>query len=179
MWCWMKIRRITGWSTKIGKKNMIVCKYKMINSTDNERNTWRTEMLIQMQGYSEHRIIKMKTRYTNLMWFKRGDWVGTLFSASEGTHLLYNVAVRRSPVLRTTSLLPSQPKPVPIIHLGREEQVKVPCSRTQHVDPHRVWTHKLGNMSTELYRWATRARSGMPRPNIGRVHLLPGIARSF
>ena len=71
------------------------------------------------------------------MWFKRGDWVGTLFSASEGTHLLYNVAVRRLPVLRTTRTLPSQPKPVPIIHLCREEQVKVKCL----AQGHNTWTH--------------------------------------
>ena len=57
------------------------------------------------------------------------NWVGTLFSASRGAHILftsdwaklysiYNVAVRGSPVLRTTSLLPSQPKPVPIYTPG-------------------------------------------------------------
>ena len=56
------------------------------------------------------------------------NWVRTLFSASRDAHTrsasdwsrlfnflfnFYNIAVRGSPVLHTTSLLPSQPKAVP------------------------------------------------------------------
>ena len=45
-----------------------------------------------------------------------------------------NVALTELPVLCTTSLLPSQPKPVPIYTLRWRgaSYSKVPCSRTQH-----------------------------------------------
>ena len=94
------------------------------------------------------------------MWHKKKkwiNWVRTLFSASCGAHLLftsdgpdysvYNVVVGGSPVLRTTSLLRSQPKSVPIIHLGRKEQVRVKYQ--QHPGAHGVRTHDLGIMSPE------------------------------
>ena len=61
--------------------------------------------------------------------------MGILFSASRVTvslslaigpdYSIYNVVVRRSPVLRTTSLLPSQPTPVPICTPG--SRGAVPC----------------------------------------------------
>ena len=62
-----------------------------------------------------------------------------------------NVVVGGSLVLRTARLLPSQSKPVPI-HLGREEQVQVPCSKTQHAGPHGIRAHNLRIMSPEPYR---------------------------
>ena len=73
---------------------------------------------------------------------KNVNWVGTLLSASRGAHLLFTgdwarllnkIAVRGSPVLCTTSLLPSQPiSRYPFIHLGREEQVRVKCLAQGH-----------------------------------------------
>ena len=58
---------------------------------------------------------------------------------------IYNVVVGGSPVLRTTSLLPSQLKLVPIYTPGSRgaSYSKVPCSRTQHAGAHRVRTHDL------------------------------------
>ena len=72
-----------------------------------------------------------------------------------------------SPVLRTTSLLPPQPKPVPICTpwLRGASKSKVSCSKIQHAGVHGVWTHKLGIMSPELYRWATRAWYTVHIPN--------------
>ena len=95
----------------------------------------------------------------------------TLFSASRGAHLLftndwarlhnfYNVVVEGSPVLHTTSLLPSQPEPVPIYTPGSRgaSKSKVPCSRVQHGSAQKVQTHNLiGIMSPEFYCWATCA----------------------
>ena len=49
----------------------------------------------------------------------------------------YNVAMRGSLILCTMSLLPSQPKPVPIIHLGWEEQVIKCLAQGHNTQP--VW----------------------------------------
>ena len=82
---------------------------------------------------------------------KKGKWVRTLLVASRGPHLLltrdwatflnYNVAVRGSPVLCTTSLLLSQLKLVPIYTPGSKGASALLSSRTQHAGWHGVWTH--------------------------------------
>ena len=49
--------------------------------------------------------------------------------------VIYNVAMRESLFLCTTSLLPSQPKLVPIYTPGSRgaSESQVPCSRVQHI----------------------------------------------
>ena len=83
---------------------------------------------------------------------KKVNWMGRLFSAFIGAHLLftsiglnysiYNVAVRGLPVLCTMSLLPFWPKLVPLYtpESRGASYSKVPCSRAQHAGPHRVQT---------------------------------------
>ena len=63
---------------------------------------------------------------------------------------MYNVAIRGSPFLCTTSQLPSQPKLVPIIHVDQEKQVRMKCLAHWHnVQPtqgsnSRPWDHESG-----------------------------------
>ena len=70
----------------------------------------------------------------------KGKLVGTLFSAPRGAHFLFTSdwarllnIVRGLPVLCTASLLPSQPRPVPIYTPGSRgaSYNRVPFSRTQ------------------------------------------------
>ena len=72
---------------------------------------------------------------------------------------IYNVAMGGLPVLCTMSLLPSQPKPVPIYTPWSTgtSQSKVPCSRTQHA------TH-TGFKLTTLGSWVWCSTAELPMP---------------